>query len=173
MTPRAGVLALVLSALMALAGTWVLLERVNPWSGALERAQAEAEQGREAVARAKARQGDLERAVRACRTLPAQKALASWYGPGFHGEKVAGWGRKDIQVRRWHFDQRARTVASRTIPLGAMVLLERGKRQALAQVTDYGPHKKTGRDMDVSEVLAEELGFKNRGEATIIVRRLL
>lgn len=123
--------------------------------------------------RAKARQGDLERAVRACRPLPAQKALASWYGPGFHGKKVAGWGRKDIPVNQWHFNQRDRTVASRTLPLGSMVELGRGHRKALARVTDYGPREDTGRDMDVSEALAETLGFKERGEATITVRRLL
>ena len=90
--------------------------------------------------------------------------LASWYGPGFHGNLTA-----DGEI----FDQYSLTAAHATLPLPVNVRvtnLENG-RSLVVRVNDRGPFH-PGRIIDVSERAAELLGFKEAGTARVRVEYL-
>jgi rare lipoprotein A len=88
-----------------------------------------------------------------------QFGLASWYGPGFHGEETASG---EI------FDQREMVAAHRTLPLGCVIRvtnLENGRRLTL-RVIDRGPYGRNvlkGTVVDVSRGAARRLGFIKQG----------
>ena len=88
-----------------------------------------------------------------------QFGLASWYGPGFHGEETASG---EI------FDQREMVAAHRTLPLGSVIRvtnLENGRRVTL-RVIDRGPYGRNFRNgtiVDVSRGAARRLGFIRDG----------
>jgi rare lipoprotein A len=90
---------------------------------------------------------------------PAQFGLASWYGPGFHGEETASG---EI------FDQREMVAAHRTLPLGSVIRvtnLENGRRVTL-RVIDRGPYGRNfrrGTIVDVSRGAAGRLRFLEDG----------
>lgn len=89
----------------------------------------------------------------------AQRGLASWYGPGFHGQKTASGER---------FDQSALTAAHRKLPLGTRVMvtnLENGNKVAV-EINDRGPHVR-GRIIDLSKAAAGKLGFLKAGTARV------
>ena len=97
--------------------------------------------------------------VRSAGKPTAQFGLASWYGPGFHGEETASG---EI------FDQREMVAAHRTLPLGSVIRvtnLENGRRVTL-RVIDRGPYGKnfrTGTVVDVSRGAARRLRFIDDG----------
>jgi rare lipoprotein A len=88
-----------------------------------------------------------------------QFGLASWYGPGFHGEETASG---EI------FDQRKMVAAHRTLPLGSVIRvtnLENNRRVTL-RVIDRGPYGRNfrkGTIVDVSRGAARRLGFIKDG----------
>jgi len=88
-----------------------------------------------------------------------QLGLASWYGPGFHGEETASG---EI------FDQREMVAAHRTLPLGSVIQvtnLENGRRLTM-RVIDRGPYGRNyrkGTIVDVSRGAARRLGFIKDG----------
>lgn len=88
-----------------------------------------------------------------------QFGLASWYGPGFHGEETASG---EI------FNQRAMVAAHRTLPLGSVIRvtnLENGRRVTL-RVIDRGPYGRNvrkGTVVDVSRGAARRLQFIEDG----------
>jgi len=93
-------------------------------------------------------------------TLPTvQVGLASWYGPGFHGEETASG---EI------FDQREMVAAHRSLPLGSVIQvtnLENGRRLTV-RVIDRGPYGRNyrkGTIVDVSRGAAGRLGFLRDG----------
>lgn len=90
-------------------------------------------------------------------TMPAlaENGVASWYGPGFNGRRTADGSR---------FNQNRRTLASRTLPLGAWVRIEnlRNHRVSVARVNDRGPYVRH-RIADVSRRVAIDLEMKKRG----------
>jgi rare lipoprotein A len=95
----------------------------------------------------------------------AQVGLASFYGPGFHGDRTASG-----EV----FDQRELVAAHRTLPLGSVVRvtnLENG-RQVVLRIIDRGPfgrnHRK-GCIIDVSRAAARQLGFVRDGLSRVRV----
>ena len=99
-----------------------------------------------------------------------QTGLASYYGPGFHGEETASG---EI------FDQRKMTAAHRTLPLGTVVRvtnLENGRHVEL-RVTDRGPYCRNyrkGTIIDVSKGAARRLGFIRDGLVPVrveVIRR--
>jgi len=104
------------------------------------------------------------------RARPVQTGLASYYGPGFHGQETASG---EI------FDQRKMTAAHRTLPLGTVVRvtnLENGRRVDL-RVTDRGPYGRNyrkGTIIDVSKGAARRLGFIRDGLVRVrveVIRR--
>ena len=94
---------------------------------------------------------------------PAQFGLASWYGPGFHGEETASG---EI------FNQRAMVAAHRTLPLGSVIRvtnLENGRRVTL-RIIDRGPYGRNARKgtvVDVSRGAARRLQFIDDGLARV------
>ena len=92
------------------------------------------------------------------------RAVASWYGPGFHGRPAA-----DASI----FDMRALTVAHPSLPFGTILWIENeanGKAVA-AIVTDRGPFI-GGRSLDVSLRVAQFLGMVDSGLAVVRCRIL-
>jgi rare lipoprotein A len=94
-----------------------------------------------------------------------QVGLASFYGPGFNGDRTANG-----EV----FDQRKLVAAHRTLPLGSVVRvtnLENGRRVVL-RIIDRGPfgrnHRK-GCIIDVSKAAARQLGFVRDGLSRVRV----
>lgn len=97
-----------------------------------------------------------------------QLGLASYYGPGFQGERTANG---EI------FDQRKMVAAHRTLPLGSVVRvtnLDNG-RQVELRVIDRGPYGKNRRKgtiIDVSKGAARRLDFLDEGVVRVRVEVL-
>jgi len=93
--------------------------------------------------------------------------LASWYGPGFHGNKTANG---EI------FNQKKLTAAHNTLPLPSLVQVTNlhNKKSIIVKVNDRGPfaRNKKNRIIDLSEKAAELLGMKNNGVAVVQVKLL-
>jgi rare lipoprotein A len=90
-----------------------------------------------------------------------ETGIASWYGPGFHGNETANG---EI------YDQNDLTAAHRTLPMPSVVRvtnLENGKSIKL-RINDRGPFAR-GRIIDVSKRAAELLEFKQQGTAKVRV----
>ncbi|PYR94896.1 MAG: septal ring lytic transglycosylase RlpA family lipoprotein [Acidobacteria bacterium] len=94
-----------------------------------------------------------------------QVGLASFFGPGFNGDRTA-----DGEA----FDQRKLVAAHRTLPLGSIVRvtnLENGQKVVL-RIIDRGPfgrnHRK-GCIIDVSKAAARRLGFVQDGLSRVRV----
>lgn len=92
---------------------------------------------------------------------PCAKLVTSWYGHPFHGRQTANG---EI------FDKHQMTAAHRTLKLGTSLWLRnpKTKRTIKVRVNDRGPYI-PGRHLDVSEAVAEELGFKEQGLASLEV----
>jgi peptidoglycan lytic transglycosylase len=97
-----------------------------------------------------------------------QTGLASFYGPGFHGDRTASGER---------FDQRKLVAAHRNLPLGSVVRvtnLENG-RSVDVRVIDRGPYGRNHRKgciIDLSKAAARSLGFVEDGLTRVKVRVL-
>lgn len=93
-----------------------------------------------------------------------ETGIASWYGPGFHGNPTANGET---------FDQEAMTAAHPTLPLPSLVQVVNlgNDREVVLRVNDRGPFI-DGRMIDVSRRAAEMLGFEEAGEARVRVRYL-
>ena len=88
-----------------------------------------------------------------------QVGEASFYGDGFHGKKTASGER---------FDQNDLTAAHPSLPLGTnatVTNLETGNSVEV-KINDRGPYVK-GRDIDLSEGAAKELGMTKDGVAPV------
>lgn len=84
-----------------------------------------------------------------------ERGIASWYGPGFHGNTTANGER---------YDMHQLTAAHRTLPLGSIVVvrsLSTG-RQVTVRINDRGPFLK-GRILDLSFAAAKALGITGTG----------
>lgn len=94
--------------------------------------------------------------------------VASYYGPGFHGNETASG---EI------FDQRAMTAAHRTLPLGTRVRvtnLENG-RSVVVRINDRGPYGRNYRNgtiIDLSKGAARRLRFLKDGLVRVKVEVL-
>ena len=102
--------------------------------------------------------------VAGCATWMApeeQIGVASWYGPGFHGNKTASG-----EV----FDMHARTAAHRTLPFGTLVRVTRLDTGAstVVRINDRGPTKR-GRVIDLSNGAAQDLNLVKDGLARVRV----
>jgi rare lipoprotein A len=97
-----------------------------------------------------------------------QHGLASYYGPGFHGELTAS-GRV--------FDQREMVAAHRTLPLGTTVRVTNleNDRSVILRVIDRGPYGRNyrkGTIIDVSKGAARRLRFLEEGLVRVRVEVL-
>jgi len=88
-----------------------------------------------------------------------ETGIASWYGPGFHGQRTASG---EI------YNMYKLTAAHRTLPLGTYVLvknLENG-RSVVVKVNDRGPFV-SGRIIDLSYAAAKRIGMLRKGTAKV------
>lgn len=94
----------------------------------------------------------------------SQEGIASWYGPGFHGNATTSG---EI------YDQNDLTAAHRTLPLGTRVAvthLESG-RSVEVRINDRGPFV-DGRIIDLSFAAAKQLGMIGPGTGPVRIEVL-
>lgn len=91
-----------------------------------------------------------------------ERGMASWYGPGFHGNKTANGER---------YDMHQLTAAHRTLPLGSVAVVRSMStgRQVTVRINDRGPFAK-GRVLDLSLAGAKALGMVGNGTDQIELR---
>jgi rare lipoprotein A len=104
------------------------------------------------------------RQVAASNVQSRTEGIASWYGPGFHGNRSASG-----EV----FNQNALTAAHRTLPFGTVVRvvnLNNG-RDVVVRINDRGPYT-GGRIIDLSRGAAQEIGLTQSGVGRVRVEVL-
>ena len=91
-----------------------------------------------------------------------ERGVASWYGPGFHGNKTANGER---------YDMHQLTAAHRTLPLGSIAVVRSlsTDRQVTIRINDRGPFAR-GRVLDLSLAGAQALGMTGAGTDQIELR---
>ena len=91
-----------------------------------------------------------------------EHGVASWYGPGFHGNKTANGER---------YDMHQLTAAHRTLPLGSIAVVRSmsTSRQVTVRINDRGPFAR-GRVLDLSLAGAHALGMIGAGTDQIELR---
>lgn len=93
--------------------------------------------------------------------LTTLSVIASWYGPGFHGNLTANGER---------YNQHALTAAHKTLPFGTRLKVC-FKRCAVVRVNDRGPYIH-GRSIDLSKGAADAIGLTGTGVGQVKVTRL-
>ncbi|NWF73432.1 MAG: septal ring lytic transglycosylase RlpA family protein [Nitrospirae bacterium] len=91
-----------------------------------------------------------------------EHGVASWYGPGFHGNKTANGER---------YDMHQMTAAHRTLPFGSIAVVRsiNTGRQVTVRINDRGPFAR-GRVLDLSLAGARGLGMTGLGTDKIELR---
>lgn len=91
-----------------------------------------------------------------------ERGMASWYGPGFHGNKTANGERYDMYQL---------TAAHRTLPLGSVAVVHSltSGRHVTVRINDRGPFAK-GRILDLSLAGAQALGMVGNGTDQVELR---
>lgn len=91
-----------------------------------------------------------------------ERGSASWYGPGFHGNRTANG-----EV----YDMHKLTAAHRTLPLGSVAVVRSltSGRQVTVRINDRGPFAR-GRILDLSLAGAEAIGMVGRGTDEVELR---
>lgn len=90
-----------------------------------------------------------------------QTGIASWYGPGFHGQATASGA---------IYNQNDLTAAHQTLPLGTRVMVTglNDGRSVEVTINDRGPFAK-GRIIDLSYAAAQSIGMIGPGTAPVRV----
>ena len=91
-----------------------------------------------------------------------ERGVASWYGPGFHGNNTANGER---------YDMHQLTAAHRTLPLGCVATvrsLSNGRRVTV-RINDRGPFARN-RIIDLSLAAAQALGMTGQGTDQVELR---
>ncbi len=83
----------------------------------------------------------------------AETALASWYGPGFHGNPTASG---EI------YNAYGYTAAHKTLPLGTQLVVSYNGVSVPVTVNDRGPYV-GARELDLSQGAAEAIGLTQAG----------
>ena len=93
--------------------------------------------------------------------LPETHGKASWYGRREQGKRTANGER---------FDRRRYTAASRTYPMGTLLMVRFPRKGTfvVVRVNDRGPWVK-GRVLDLSERAAQTLGLKSFGVGDVTI----
>ena len=89
------------------------------------------------------------------------RGVASYYGPGFHGNLTANGET---------FDMNAMTCAHLTLPFDTVLRVTNldNNRQVTVRVNDRGPYV-GGRIIDLSKGAAERLGMLEAGTANVLI----
>jgi rare lipoprotein A len=93
-----------------------------------------------------------------------ERGRASWYGPRFHGRRMANGEIYDMHTVQ---------AAHKGLPLGSVVEVINldNRKSILVKITDRGPYIK-GRIIDLSYAAARALDMVHRGVVKCIVRRV-
>lgn len=96
--------------------------------------------------------------------LRIERGMASWYGPGFHGNRSANG---EI------YNQYGLSAAHRTLPFGTRVRVTNlnNNRSVVVRINDRGPFIR-GRIIDLSKGAAREIGMISSGVAPVVVEIL-
>jgi len=91
-----------------------------------------------------------------------ERGVASWYGPGFHGNKTANGER---------YNMHQLTAAHRTLPLGSVAVVRSltSGRQVTVRINDRGPFAR-GRVLDLSLAGAQAIGMTGHGTDEVELR---
>lgn len=91
--------------------------------------------------------------------VPAERGIASWYGPRFHGRRTASGER---------YDMNELTAAHPSLPFGTKVGVRntRTGREVVVRINDRGPFSKN-RIIDLSYAAAREIGVVGPGTAPV------
>ena len=91
-----------------------------------------------------------------------ERGVASWYGPGFHGNKTANGER---------YDMHKLTAAHRFLPLGtwAKVINPANGLEVIVLINDRGPFV-ADRILDLSYQAAREINMLNSGVAEVTIK---
>lgn len=89
-------------------------------------------------------------------------AVASWYGPGFHGRTTASGET---------YNQNGLTAAHKTLPFGTKLRVSYKGKSVVVRITDRGPYIK-GRSLDLSRGAARSIGLIPAGVAKVCMSRL-
>ena len=91
-----------------------------------------------------------------------ERGMASWYGPGFHGNMTANGER---------YDMHKLTAAHRTLPLGSIAVVRStiSGKEVTVRINDRGPFAK-GRVLDLSYAGARTLGLVGEGTGHVELR---
>ena len=89
---------------------------------------------------------------------------ASWYGPGFVGNRTASGEA---------YDSSKLTGAHRSLPFGTRVRVtnQLNGRSVVVRINDRGPYS-GGRVLDVSSAAADRLAMKGRGVVPVLIEVL-
>ncbi len=80
---------------------------------------------------------------------PAVPVVASWYGPGFYGNRLPCWRWLQASALPIQFQADTWGVAHKTLPCGTMLRLRHGDNLIVVPVVDRGPYV-AGRELDLS-----------------------
>ena len=103
-------------------------------------------------------------ATHSMQTPTTQRGVASWYGPGFHGQATSSGET---------YDQYRMTAAHRTWPLGTRVRVtnEQNGRSVIVRINDRGPFV-DDRVLDLSYAAATELDLVREGTGRVTLEPL-
>ncbi|MFW2366773.1 MAG: septal ring lytic transglycosylase RlpA family protein [Desulforhopalus sp.] len=89
----------------------------------------------------------------------AQKGMASWYGPNFHGRSTSNGET---------YNMHEMTAAHKTLPMSTMVLVKNleNNRKVIVRINDRGPFVQ-GRIIDLSYKAGKSLGIVANGTAKV------
>lgn len=82
---------------------------------------------------------------------------ASWYGPGFYGNRLPCWQWLQASGKPIAFEADTWGVANKTLPCGTMLVLTHGPNTVTVPVVDRGPYV-AGRELDLSPAVKAALG---------------
>lgn len=102
----------------------------------------------------------LERSIVPSRTTKFGSQLATWYGPGFYGNRTACG--QVLRRGTWG-------IAHRTLPCGSLVTLVHGARRVTVRVIDRGPY--SGATVDLTARTKQFLRFTSGTVRMTQVRR--
>ena len=88
---------------------------------------------------------------------PGVVVTASWYGPGFFGNRLPCWQWLAAQGQPIQFLPDTWGVANKTLPCGTMLTLTHGTNTVRVPVVDRGPYV-DGRELDLSPAVKTALG---------------
>jgi len=89
------------------------------------------------------------------------RGVASWYGPGFHGNRTASGER---------YNMYAYTAAHKTLPFGTWLKVTYRGRSVFVRINDRGPYI-GNRILDLSKASADALGLSGIGYVTAEIYR--